>query len=110
MCGAQVLAIFLIVLLLFFLLHPSRSNFRFDNTDYQYSNPNKDVEESYYGCLFRECRGDTRDYDCLEKCKFQGFHSNEESKDIRDRMCDYLPEDKRWDCLNSLYQKYGYNV
>lgn len=109
MCNSQLFAILLILLLLYFLFASSRSNFEFDNSDYQYSNPSKDVEKSYYGCLFRECRGDTRDFNCLEKCKFQSFHSGE-SKDIRDRMCDYLPQDERWDCLNNLYQRYGYNV
>jgi|694.fasta_scaffold20915_8 hypothetical protein len=117
MCNGQILALFIIGLLVLFLFMNRRSNFRFDNSDYQYSNPNPVNEISYYRCLFEECRGDTDDYDCLEKCKFNSFHgtySNDpydhtKISDIRDRMCDYLPEGERWKCLNNIYKKYGYN-
>jgi hypothetical protein len=119
MCNGQLLALLIIGLLIIFLFKNRKSNFEFDNSDYQYSNPNPVVEDGYYKCLFEECDGNTNDYVCLERCKFNQFHgkySNDpydrvKISDIRDRMCDYhRTDEERWECLNNLYKKYGYNV
>ena len=110
MCESKWLAIFLIVLLIFvFLFKSQKSNFQFNNADYEYSNPSAIEEHGYYSCVFRECGGDADNYDCLERCKFSQFHLPQNS-DIRDKICDFLPEDERWNCLNDFYRKYGYNV
>lgn len=119
MCGVKWLAIILIVGLIIILLLPKKSNFVFSNADYQYSNPSSVEESGYYKCIFEEC-GDISNpsslisgekYQCLERCKYKQFHLPGD-EGIRDRICDSFPEGSngKWNCLNNIYKKNGYNV
>lgn len=43
------------------------------NAKYQYDSPNVIKESKYYGCLLDECKGNTHNFDCLERCRLKAM-------------------------------------
>jgi hypothetical protein len=112
---ALILLILLVVSVLFLvggcgLTCSSRSGFTFNNSEYQYSNPNVYRQWYYYKCLEKDCGGDTHDYDCLEKCHLKAYRMDMDSIDVKDWVC--MPyakdEDAFYRCLDSVYADYRY--
>ena len=65
----------------------SRSPFTFNNSQYQYSNPNLKRENDYYKCISGECKGNTHDYRCLERCHLKAYRKGMGAPDIKDMIC-----------------------
>jgi len=87
-----------------------KSPFTFNNSEYQYSNPDVHREWFCYKCLDKECDGDTDNYDCLEKCHLKAYRFDMDSIDTKDWVC--MPysadEDAYYRCLDSVYADYRY--
>ncbi len=96
------LLITLIVLIIVLALRNSRSYF--DNSEYQYSNPDLGKENRYYGCVVKECDGNLNDYFCLEKCRIKTYKGD--TRDTKDYMCSGLSQDDYYKCMGSLYSDY----
>ena len=114
--GATIVLLIVLVLGVFFLVGgcslscSQKSGFTFNNSEYQYSNPDVYREWRYYKCLDKECGGNTHDYDCLEKCHLKAYRFDMDSTDIKDLVCmNYIQdEDAFYKCLDSVYADYKY--
>lgn len=74
------------------------------NANYQYFNPNLNNEYNYYDCLSNECDGDTRNYDCLERCKLKTFMGRNVSP-LKNVLCMDKTGDDYYDCLVHYYAR-----
>jgi len=81
----------------------------FNNSDYEYSNPSVSRETQYYSCISSECGGETKDYDCLQKCHIKSFEYDS-PKNIKNRVCEMYTKtsDEYYKCLAQLYSDYRY--
>lgn len=88
----------------------SQSGFTFNNSEYQYSNPDVPREQYYYKCLVDECDGDTHNYDCLQKCHLKSYRMGMESTDAQDWVCYPYANDENafYKCLADVYSDYRY--
>lgn len=89
-----------------------RSNPRpFNNSEYQYGNEGPQTEDNYYKCLMEDCKGNTHNYDCLEKCRIKSFRSaGPHNIDAQSWVCmKYRDnEDAYYKCLDNVYADYRY--
>lgn len=105
-----ILIVLSLVVLFLFCKYSKRSNFTFNNSDYQYSNPTIGREWNYYTCLDKECGGNTHDYDCLEKCHLKTYRKGMKGMDTKDWVCLPYADDENayYRCLDSVYADYRY--
>lgn len=110
MQSALIVLIVLGVVFLFMWVGRSKSNFVFSNADYQYSNPNVGREYDYYKCISDECKGNTHDYFCLEKCHLKAYRKGMMQGDIKDMVCSPYRNDEHayYRCLDAVYANYRY--
>lgn len=114
MHGLTWLVIFiLIVAFIFFLIMRNKSeSYRpFNNSEYQYGNPNVEREYNYYKCISDECGGNTHDYPCLEKCHLKAYRRGMAENDIQSMVCQAYAssnEDEYYKCLDQVYTRYRY--
>jgi len=83
----------------------------FDNSEYQYGNPSQWREQYYRDCIVKECKGNTHDYNCLEKCHLKSFRVDMgDQKDHAYWVCyNYRnDEDAYYRCLDAVYADYKY--
>ena len=90
--------------------NPKRDTFTFSNADYQYGNASPMKQFNYYGCVAKECGGDTHDYECLEKCKYKTFRKGMGAQDTKGMLCDFYTNNDRdyYRCLAQMYTGYRY--
>src|SRR6056297_1286165 len=105
--------VILLVLVVVFLLvvmtsGTQRSDFAFYNAMYQYGKASIDREYNFYDCVEDECKGDTHDYLCLQKCHLQTFRQGMKAPDVQSRVCESYSQDKDayYRCLASVYADY----
>jgi len=82
----------------------------FNNSEYQTYPPSVDIQEDYYGCIARECGGDTFDYPCLQKCHLKSYRRYMSTPDHADWVCYYKRhnEDDYYKCLANVYSNYEF--
>ena len=116
MTGISVLVCLILLGLILFIVGKCRLNcsqispFTFNNSEYQYGNPNLMREWYYYKCMDKDCGGQTHDYLCLEKCHLKAYRAGMMEKDIKDMVCQPYSsdEDAYYRCLDSVYADYKY--
>ena len=105
-----------LIILIIIILKPlcseeeSSDNFVFNNSQYQYGNPNVRRQYDYYKCVANECGGKTHDYPCLSICHLKTFRKGMEEPDIQDLVCQSHFSDPKayYNCLSNVYSDYRY--
>lgn len=78
------------------------------NAKYQYDSPNVVNESQYYECLVKDCRGNTHNFDCLERCRLKVMTNNnpEYISPLKSANCIGKSGDDYLNCLVYQYAKY----
>ena len=106
-----VILIIVICVILFFVFRGSCSeNYGFNNSEYQYSNPNVRRQYDYYKCIAEQCKGETHDYPCLSMCHMKTFRKGMQDPDIKDLVCSphFNNPERYYECLEDVYNDYKY--
>lgn len=105
-----ILAGCLMLVFLISSLKRRNENYGFNNSEYQYSNPNVRKQYDYYKCIANQCAGETHDYPCLSMCHMKTFRKGMQSPDIKDLVCSpHLDDPPRYyECLEDVYNDYKY--
>jgi hypothetical protein len=108
--GTMMIVIIVVVVVAFLVLGGCAETFTFNNSQYQYGNPNLKREYNYYKCLQDECGGDTHNYGCLEKCHLKTYRRGMKAPDIKDLVCQSYSgdTDAYYRCLDAVYTDYKY--
>ncbi len=97
----------------FSLKNPNLPHWMARNAKFQYNNPNPTGELRYYECLAGNCKGDTHDFDCLERCRIKTFLNEAEGgmiSPIKDSICSDQGRGSPayYDCLVNAYMQRPY--
>jgi len=110
--GGAIIVVWLIV-----MMSKKSDNYRFGNADYQYKPPPPTVQNNYYKGIQNDCKGNTYDYNCLEKVRLKSFRGDMENQptaawDAQTHVCmnspDVVDEFSLYRCLDGTYAKYIY--
>lgn len=82
----------------------------FNNSQYQTFPPSIDLQEQYYQCIAKECKGDTFDYPCLQRCRLKTYRRDLTTPNVDDWVCYYHRhnEDKYYKCLANVLADWKY--
>ena len=114
--GSNFIMIILVLIVLGIVLKSISSEtedpdgFAFNNSEYQYSNPNVKRQYDYYKCISDECGGNTHDYPCLSVCRLKIYRKGMKEPDIQDLVCQSHFDDPKayYNCLSSVYNDYKF--